>query len=208
MGRNAKPWFRKATGWWCVEIAGKQHKLAKTKVEAKDAFHALMANREDLQPHRYVRDLLDEFLEWCKLHRSEATYDWYTHFLSSFAATVKKKFLVSQLQPLHVTKWAQTTFKGDTTRNRAITAVHRALSWAVKQGHIRRNPISGIDKPPIARRELVISSEQFELLLSKTDDPEFRDYGALPTRAAREACPSGLPAPRRYVNPAPRNTAH
>jgi integrase len=196
MGRNAKPWFRKATGWWYVEIGGRQHKLARDKQEAKDAFHELFANREDLQPHRYVRDLLDEFLDWCKLQRSEATYDWYTYFLSSFAATIKKKFLVSQLQPLHVTKWVQTAFKeaSDTTRNRAITAVQRAFSWAVKQGHIRRNPFVGIEKPAMGRRELVISSKQFKLILSKTDDPEFRDYlnfvwetGCRPQEAAKIA---------------------
>ncbi len=194
MGRNAKPWFRKATGWWYVEVAGKQHKLAQTKKEATDAFHELMTNREDLQPHRYVRDLLDEFLEWCEKNRSEATYDWYTHFLSGFSATIKKKFPVSKLQPLHVTKWSQNAYEGNTTRNRAITAVSRALSWAVKQGHIRRNPIAGIEKPAMARRELVIDEQQFELILSKTDDQQFKDYlnfiwetGCRPQEAAKIA---------------------
>ena len=175
MGRNAKPWFRKATGWWYVEVGGRQMKLAQDKKAAKDRFHELFANRDELQPQRYVRDLLDEYLEWCEKNRAEATYAWYTHFLSSFSATIKKQFLIHQLQPLHVTKWAQNSFVTDTTRNRAITAVVRALTWAVKQGYIRRNPIHGIEKPAAARRELTIDDEQFEMLLAKTDDQKFRD---------------------------------
>ena len=46
MPRPRKPWFRKATGWWMVEIDGRQLKLAngrERKAEAERKYHTLMA---------------------------------------------------------------------------------------------------------------------------------------------------------------------
>lgn len=46
MSRPRKPWFRKATGWWMVEIGGRQVKLARgrdRKADAERKYHLLMA---------------------------------------------------------------------------------------------------------------------------------------------------------------------
>src|SRR5688500_9364935 len=90
MARAPRPWFRKQTGWWMVNIGGKRHKLAEgrhNKSAASEKFHELMLVQAqspaaaDLQ----IASLCDAFLEWSKQNQSPETYRGYLFYLQSWA---------------------------------------------------------------------------------------------------------------------------
>ncbi len=85
--RQPKPFFRKQTSSWYVQIKGKQHPLGKDKDEAFRLYHELMAN-----PNRYhnrwsdswmdlVAVLIDRFLAYSEKNNSKRTYEWYVRHL-------------------------------------------------------------------------------------------------------------------------------
>src|SRR5262249_30805718 len=67
------------------------------------------------------------------------------------------KLRVSQLRPLDAEEWLGTKGWADTTRNRAITCLKVALNWAVKMGVIKENPLKNVEKPPMGRRERILT---------------------------------------------------
>ncbi|HEY1922981.1 MAG TPA: hypothetical protein VGG44_09565, partial [Tepidisphaeraceae bacterium] len=85
MARPNKIWFRKDADWWMVPLGGKKIRLAEGKKNRKLAeqkFHELKA----VQPQRgngnevRVAEIIDSFLTWSKLHRSDETnrnHIWY-----------------------------------------------------------------------------------------------------------------------------------
>lgn len=81
MAHFAKPWFRKGRGWY-LEINGKQVKLGDDRKEAFDRYHQLMAGQA--QSGTQVSEIVDAFLEWCKMHRSARTYQWNKFRCDSF----------------------------------------------------------------------------------------------------------------------------
>ena len=203
-----RPWRREDSGIWYVQIGSRQINLGRDEEAAYEQYHELMSNKEDVAPGKYVLDLLDEYLVWCKKHRSEATYDWYDYFIHSFCRTIKKKLTLSQLKPLHVTAWVDKAFSdsSDATKRGAITALQRAFNWAVKQGWIRRSPLFGIEKPAETKREVVLSTEQYEAIHEKALDRPFKDLltilwetGCRPQEAVRVEARHFQPELRRWV---------
>jgi integrase len=61
------------------------------------------------------------------------------------------------------------------TKNGFARSVQRGLKWAEKQGLIDRTPIPSVEKPGRESREVVISPEEFDDLLARFPDQEFRD---------------------------------
>jgi integrase len=53
--------------------------------------------------------------------------------------------------------------------------VKRSIRWALQQGYIGVDPLMMLQRPPIGRREVVISPEEFQSLLEKCSDEAFRD---------------------------------
>ena len=64
---------------------------------------------------------------------------------------------------------------GASTKNGFCRSVCRAFNWAVKQGHIEKSPVKGVEKPAMERREDVISPEEFERILAMFPDQAMRD---------------------------------
>src|SRR5207249_1634090 len=94
-----------------------------------------------------------------------ATAEHANHFLQSFCdhadggkqvSTLK----VRDLKPLHVTKWLRGKTWNDTTKNRAISVVSRAFNYCVEQGVLKANPIKGMKKPRMKRREKIITEAE------------------------------------------------
>jgi hypothetical protein len=54
--REPKPFFRKQTGTWYVQIGKKQHNLGRDEQVAKQKYHALMAGRQPVMPHVTIRN--------------------------------------------------------------------------------------------------------------------------------------------------------
>lgn len=112
MARPHKPWYRKQTGWWMIEIDGDQVKLVEGP---KDEEHRLLAEEKfaDLRKlHRVApqatnartADLVESFLGWSRQNLSEDTHRVQRYYGQSFAehcGTIPAR----EIKPFHVTKW-------------------------------------------------------------------------------------------------------
>ena len=176
--RQPKPFFRKFTKSWYVQIRGKQINLGRDRKQAWARYRQLTASPEELDAHTTtVHGLFDLYLAWVQKNRSAATYDAARRYLSSFARTLPKSLVVSKLAPSYITTWmSDHATWGDTTRNDAISHVQRAFHWAVNQRLLTRYPLPKLeDKPSRKRREVVYSPAEFQAILNAIPDREFRD---------------------------------
>ena len=86
--REANPWFRKFDGWWYVEIAGRQKKLAKgreNRAEAVRQFYLLMAGTQPVAPSTLTAaEICDLFLRHSEKEHEPDTFAWHKHYLQSF----------------------------------------------------------------------------------------------------------------------------
>lgn len=182
MARFRKPFFRPVRGLWYVWHDGKQVNLGADKDAAFTAWHALRSKPAvpavtPAKAAKLVVFLVDEFLDWCEKHRAADTYRWYKDRLESFCKSIDAGLSVDQLRPHHVQKWVDNypVKIVDGSRRNLIAAVKRAMKWAEEQGHIDRSPIAHMKKPGCGRKEQVVTKEQYEMLLARYKDQEFKD---------------------------------
>jgi len=184
MARFRKPFFRAPRGLWYVQLDGKQINLGPNKDAAFTAYHGLMQERAEkpkpieVPPDpRLVVVIVDEFLDWCEKHRAPDTYRWYKDRLESFCKTIETTLTAIDLRPHHVQKWVDNypvPLKSGSRRN-LIASIKRAMKWAEEQGYIERSPLTHMKKPGCGRKELVVTPEQYQALLDRTKDQEFKD---------------------------------
>jgi integrase len=176
MGRHKKIWRRKATGHWYTTEGTRKIKVADKSLSYRDAFDRFkLFHVSPTHGTITVKRLADDYLEWCKVNRAEATYVWYQSFLKPFCATLNDKLRVIDAKIHHVQKWLDSTGWNDNTKNGATRAILRCFNWGVKQGLISANPFYGIERPSRTPREVVIDDKQFTKLLTFVR-PEFGDY--------------------------------
>jgi hypothetical protein len=72
--REPKPFFRKQTGTWYVQIGKKQHNLGPDEQVAKQKYHALMAGRQPVTDETTASSVSFPFLGWNKGHRAGSTH--------------------------------------------------------------------------------------------------------------------------------------
>ena len=176
--KQPKPFFRKFTGTWYVQIGKRQINLGRDKKTAWDKYHQLMAERDSIPEQlATVAQLFEAYLEWCFSRRSKGTYDNNRRYLRSFIECIGKKLTISKLRPLHITRWMDSHPDWtDTTKNDAISIAQRPFNWAVRQGQIDRNPIAQLeDKPSRQRREVVYSPEEWKTVMKHVPNGGFRD---------------------------------
>ena len=172
---------------WYVCLHGKQVPLAKgkrSKREAEDAFHRLMAAAETTANANtapaddgrgvVVAGLLDQFLDW--VQQNLDCYEWHRRIIQEFANACGH-LTVGELKPIHVTNWLATKKTwGPTTRNRVIGEVKQVFNWSVDQGLIASNPIRSMKKPTANRRERILSSDERAKIFATVKDQAFRDF--------------------------------
>lgn len=173
MGRKSKgPWHWKERNEWVVNIRGVRHYLGPDKGQAYQQWHEISGTPDDTTPPRFLVELFDKFLDWCAKNRKDS-YDWYSSRINEFAKRAPD-LTVAQLKPFHVQEWIDTK-RSDSHKRGCMVAVSRALNWADKQGLIDKNPIKRMEKPEAGRRDIFLTQEQFDELLSKASGDEFRD---------------------------------
>lgn len=175
MAHFPKPFFKKSRGLWYVEINRKQINLGPDKDEAFRQYHQLMGKpREQIVSNDLLVDLIEAFLDWTHKNRAPDTYEWYRYRLQRFATTYPE-MRVSALKPFHVEEWVDAYDIATTTRRNYFRSIKRCLSWAKRQGRIDTNPLESLDIPGAERKEVYVSPEEFERLLTFVPDPRFRD---------------------------------
>ncbi len=178
MRGRPEPFYRKSKKCWYVQFGKTQIRLGKTKEEAYDKYDELMADRHSLTPAVPVVYVLAQFLQWCQKRRAEKTYDWYQMHLQSFSQHIGKRLKVSELKPHHITAWIDEAHQENSpsTVHGAIRAVQRAFNWAVREGHLTKNPILNAEKPTPTKREVVITQSQFDQMVELATDQHEKDF--------------------------------
>ena len=73
--RRPKPFFRKQTQSWYVQIGKKQINLGKDEGQAWDQYHKIMTQRESVDvPDDAICNILNRYLDWVKQARADETY--------------------------------------------------------------------------------------------------------------------------------------
>ena len=176
MAHFPKPFFKKSRKSWYVEINRRQIKLGPNRDEAFRQYHQIMQQPAEVvsaSPESLVT-IIDAFLDWTDRNRSPDTYEWYRYRLQRFVDRYPE-MKVSALKPFHVEEWVDQYDIAKTTRRNYFRSIKRCLAWAKKQGRIDKNPLEGMDIPGAERREVYITPEEFETLLTHAPDPRFRD---------------------------------
>lgn len=193
MARPNKIWFRKSTGWWMIEIAGKQHKLAKgrgNKPEAERHFHELMASRTEMPESADARvaDIVEAFLAWSQLHCAADTYRLHTYYCQLFAEACGS-LKATELKPFHVTRWVDCKIEkgdwGETTSYNARRIAFRICSWAAQEKILRVNPLLGLPRPKPAPRERALTLDEYDAIYRAARKPFQRFLLALRNTGAR-----------------------
>lgn len=176
MQRFPKPWFRPSRNAWFVTLDGRQHNLGADRQAAFDEYRRLLAaTPEERAGSDRVAVLIDKFLDWCSKHRAADTYRFYRDNLQKFVERYPR-LTIEQLRVYHVQDWIDSypQLSSGSKRNLCRT-IQRAMRWCEEQGRIDRSPIAHMKKPRAGRRNLVISPEEFQRILSYIPNPDFFD---------------------------------
>jgi integrase len=168
-----KPWYRASKDAWYVEIDGKQIRLAAgkaNKAQAETAFYRLMAGSTlptnlNASPAMLTATLCDMFLDQSQVNNKDSTYQWHKYFLARFVK-VCGQLPATTIKPFHITRWIDSNRGWTGAKRSAIAIVQRVFSWAKSEGLLAENALAGIKKPPIRRRERIVSAA----------DKAFRDF--------------------------------
>lgn len=178
MSHFPKPFFRKSRGLWYVQIDGKQINLGPDREAAFQRYGQLLSKpkappktESDLHPLAHV---IDDFLDWVKKNRSKDTYEWYRYRLDRF----DKKYpdmMAEDVTPDHVQEWVDGYLLSRTSRRNYLRTVKRCLSWAKRRGTISRWQLDALEIPSADHREITVTQAEFDTLLARFSDEEFRD---------------------------------
>lgn len=182
MPKKAGPWFRASDGWWYHTVRDdpsgsrkRRHvRLSQDKDEAFDLWHEASRLKLPSGPQPQVFAVLDEFLDWTSKNRSASTFEWYEGYLQTFA-DLYDETLVASLKPHHVTKWIDFEGYKEGAKRAAITSIKRALNWAAGEGLIDSNPLANIKRPPVGRRDQLVSNADRVRILESAS-PQFRTF--------------------------------
>ena len=107
--KEPKPFFRRFTRTWYVQLGGKQINLGPDKKAAWNEYHELMTSRHALASVTVpVIEFFESYLEWVQNNRAPASYDHATHYLTSFCKSIGKRKQLRHLTPDDVAKWLLT----------------------------------------------------------------------------------------------------
>jgi integrase len=187
-----RPFFREFDGCWYAQVRqGGKRKQVKLRdlndnpIRGHDnqeaafkAFHRLMAQDPATTPEPTtlkVAQVCDLFLSHSKRHNEEKTYEWYRGFLQDFCDFFGTLNAL-EVKPFHVSRWldAHPGWRG--TRRNAVICVKRAFNWAAAEGLLPQNPVRTVKKPPPARRERILTPEEWAEMFAAVVDQEFRDF--------------------------------
>jgi site-specific recombinase XerD len=196
-----KPFFRTFDGWWYAQIRignrRKQVKLIRGKANEKEAYRAfcrLMADEAvpgAVGANQQIATICDLFLDDSLKANTPSTFSLHQRFLQDFCSRYGQ-LMVSDLKPFHINRWldAHPTWKA--CRWHAIGIVKRALNWAEEQGYISANPIRRMKKPPLGRRNRILTEQERAEILAAIPDESFRQFvlamtetGCRPSEVAR-----------------------
>ncbi len=212
---HRKPWYRKSKDAWYVEIDGRQRLIGKhpegapppkkssrtglwnAPQEIQSAFRKLIDAHEREEAAKadprsiLARVVCDLFLVAAEKTVEAETFEWYKKYLQSFC-DLHGGVRVTALRPLHLTEWLDSHPGWKASRRHAIIAVKRCFKWAEEEGVVDKSPFRGVKKPPVGRRERILTPAEKQEILDTIKDKPFRQFvfalfetGCRPSEVAR-----------------------
>lgn len=185
MPKFPQPWYRPSRGVWYVTLYGKQHNLGSDRTIAFQKYGELLANppkhKETFSaPPTLVVGLIQRFMDDVRKNNAEDTKEWYRHRLQMFIDYLSRhnleKIEVANLKRAIVKDWLNSYPKlSRGSKHNLCRAVQRVMNWSVDQELISHNPLAGMKKPKVGKRERVISDAEWKDILSLVSDPDFKD---------------------------------
>ncbi|QJW95420.1 tyrosine-type recombinase/integrase [Frigoriglobus tundricola] len=182
MSRPARPWHRKQTGWWMVEINGKQEKLVEGP---KDEKHRLLAEEKFAELRKLHRlapesvgsrtaDIVESFLIHSRIHFAADTHRLNKYYCQLFAEACGQ-VQAREIKPYHIDRWIDPKVEaeewGDTTVYNARKAAMRVFSWAAERKILSENPLAGMKNSKPKPRQRAITDAEFAKLYENAGDP-------------------------------------
>jgi integrase len=178
--RQPKPWYRKSTRSWYVQIGRKQVRLGRDKETAWAKYYELMSVTRGAEPEGKitVATLVALYLAWCEKNPAPSTYEKNRLHLRGFVTRVPKTAVIVDLKPHHVHQWIDARYAGlsNTYKHTAITVLKAAMNWAVDQGYIDHSPIARVKKPQPAIRDFFVRSIDWPRLVAAARGQAFTDF--------------------------------
>jgi len=171
--RVPKPWYRKSTRSWFVQLDGRQVPLGRDKQDAHRKYHSLMAGRRNGHSIGRGDELFDEYLEHVQRNGKDGTYRLYKHHLSDFNRSIPSK-RVHDLCPHDVQRWLDGKGWNPTTQKIAVKTIKGAFNWAMRQGLIPSSPLIGLKTPTALTRDVLVTPGQWQVIAGKAE-AELRD---------------------------------
>ena len=94
--RQPKPWFRKQTRSWYLQLDGKQINLGAKKRDAWNKYHEIMANGRASTRTLTVVRLTEKYLAWCEHNLAPATFKKNRFHLRRFGAHIKPQLIATE----------------------------------------------------------------------------------------------------------------
>lgn len=210
--RFPKPWFRASRNCWYITLDGKQHSLG--RVSEEEAWQKAISLKQSIETgvsavveSEYLAPIIDEFLVWVSRNRSPETLGWYQYRLQRFVDTFPR-MRTDELKPIHVERWVSSYKLSVTSIRNYKRSIKACLSWGLKQGIIKKNPLQYLEVPKAQAKEKVIDEKEFKFLLSQVTDDTFKDLlwvswetGCRPQESLRVEARHFEPENRRWVFP-------
>lgn len=200
MPKQATPWFREQTGWWYVTLTvdGKRRQIrlvegrgnraaaiqrwhellaaAGPKNGKKTAAAAFLPTSPEATGPLTAFGVCQRFLSHVAANNAPTTYELYRGLLTDFQGYLAADLPVDAIRPHHVQSWLDSVQSwGASSRNLAVRTVRRAFRWATESGLVATFPLTGLRAPTPARREVILTDEDFAALLAAAGDDDFRD---------------------------------
>ena len=175
--RASKPYFHKASGFWCTSINRKREYLDKDYKVACRKLKEIHAEQDRINAgasqwfNASFATLADEFLEDVKSRRKKTTYDGYRTRLLRALQTLGGTLRVCEVNKLHLAKIERnlTGSHSPTTIRDTLAAVQTVFGWAIRLDILSENPLVGYDKPAARTRNRIIEDDEFQALLRNSD---------------------------------------
>jgi integrase len=116
-------------------------------------------------PSGTILEIFEVFMDWVQANRAQGTYDYYRIRIDYFIKAVGN-MPVRDLKSYHVQNWLDKQSWSDSYKAGIVASLKYAFSWAVGQGYLQSSPLQGLKKPPVGRRDQLITPQEFETLLS------------------------------------------
>ena len=133
--------------------------------------------KRDRNPHKSMSfvAVADAFLQWLKPHRAEGTFDFYRYRVERFCQRYPNLQL-ADVRPYHCQQWVDSyPHLAKTSRRHYLKSIKRCVNWAYRQGYISSYPLKDLEIPSGDRRELCLSREEFDTMLSHIPQDWFRN---------------------------------